>query len=31
MTPNGYNLTSGKTTSRQSDETKELRRKKYDR
>jgi hypothetical protein len=27
MTPNGYNLTSGKTTSRQSDETKELRRK----
>lgn len=26
MTPNGYNLTSGKTTSRQSDETKELRR-----
>lgn len=25
MTPNGYNLTSGKTTSRQSDETKELR------
>lgn len=25
-TPNGYNLTSGKTTSRQSDETKELRR-----
>jgi hypothetical protein len=27
MTPNGYNLTSGKTMSRQSDETKELRRK----
>jgi hypothetical protein len=26
MTPNGYNLTTGKTTSRQSDETKELRR-----
>lgn len=26
MTPNGYNLTSGKSTSRQSDETKELRR-----
>jgi hypothetical protein len=26
MTPNGYNLTSGKTMSRQSDETKELRR-----
>lgn len=26
MTPNGYNLTSGRTTSRQSDETKELRR-----
>jgi hypothetical protein len=26
MTPNGYNLTSGKTTSRQSNETKELRR-----
>lgn len=26
MTPNGYNLTSGKTISRQSDETKELRR-----
>lgn len=27
MTPNGYNLTSGKTMSRQSNETKELRRK----
>lgn len=27
MTPNGYNLTSGKSDSRQSDETKELRRK----
>jgi hypothetical protein len=26
MTPNGYNLVSGKTESRQSDETKELRR-----